>query len=518
MVSISDIRGPLCVGLLAAVASFHPATGSAQATHATCGGDNQRTSWNRHEAGLTQVAVSSPRFKRLWSVKFDSATYGEPLYLPDVAAQGTSRNLLIGVSTRNSIYAVDADSGEVVWSHLALEQADDEEGAYSTPVFDPASGSVFMLTRTVSKEVASFKLWVFEAASGKRLATPLAIDHRTVVGFPRAEISSRGGLLIHGGKLYVAFGGGKAEVSAQMYHGTIVEVDVSRLHAARPRVFQTTRDMKGGGIWGDCGLAVDDAGALWAASANCNGEVASYAAQGAPNYCQSIVSLKLPLQSLPSPRALFTPANVAWLDNTDQGFCTSPVVLNPPGSKAAFVASTNKDGFFYLANANDPTGSLFRVMGSRLFLCGQMALFASGEKAYFYSMGRGGDERDTLSGVVAIALRFGGATVAEVDPKVAWRQSRPRIAAINGLQGSSNGDRDPIVWTVMSERDAKNEVVSRLAAFDALSGAQIALGGGHAGDAAFVLPSARRFRAPTVAASKVFVPAHGIVAFGVSSP
>ena len=475
----------------------------------TCGTDNHRAAWNYDEPALDRQSVVSSRFARLWAVDFDGSTYASPLYLERVNVAGHDRDVIIGVSTRNSIYAIDAASGKVLWSHLALEASAEEEGAYSAPVFDPATGLLYLLTRTVRSDVAHFKLWMFEAASGAMQGAAISIDHETVPGFPRAEVSSRGGLLLQGGKIYAAFGGGKAEVSSQLYHGTVVEVDVSRKRARRLTAFQTTQEMRGGGIWGDCGVAADSRGQLWIASSNCNGDISDYSINGRPNYCQSLLSVRVPFDGVITPTAAFTPPNIRWLDNTDQGFCTSPVLVE--SHARVLAAAGNKDGYFYLVNGDDATRTMFRIQGTRHFLCGQMAVFASQGRAYFYSMGPSGDANEELAGVVSIRINIDGQSIAEVDPVVAWRAARMSALTVNGLYGSSHGSEEPVVWTVLVEGAQRQ---GRLAAFDALDGTRLSLGGDSAG-AAMDVPSARRYRAPTVANSRVFVPAHGIVAFGL---
>src|SRR5438874_1960956 len=115
--------GPaLAVSLL--VAFLLPLAGSAQAPAAsdwlTWGYDQERSGWNRAETTLSKENVSG--LVLLWSAQLPTppreialSTLTAPLVVEGVATSQGRRTLLFVVGSDDTVFAIDADGGKVVW-------------------------------------------------------------------------------------------------------------------------------------------------------------------------------------------------------------------------------------------------------------------------------------------------------------------------------------------------------------------------------------------------------------------
>src|SRR5690242_1659637 len=78
--------------------------------------NNARTGTNTSETILTPANVNVNRFGKLFSVPVDSGIYAQPLYVPNLTIPGKGTHNVVYVATQyNSLYALDADNGALVW-------------------------------------------------------------------------------------------------------------------------------------------------------------------------------------------------------------------------------------------------------------------------------------------------------------------------------------------------------------------------------------------------------------------
>jgi hypothetical protein len=76
--------------------------------------DVARTGQNLSETILTPAKVSASSFGKLFVIPVDGKVDGEPLYLSGITVPGKGiHNVLYVVTEHGSVYAVDADTGEV---------------------------------------------------------------------------------------------------------------------------------------------------------------------------------------------------------------------------------------------------------------------------------------------------------------------------------------------------------------------------------------------------------------------
>jgi outer membrane protein assembly factor BamB len=106
---------PFAAAILAATVHAQPGRGGSE--WLTAGGDAQRTFWIRTDPKISVPSMSQPGFELQWTSKLDNTLRG-----PNGLAQGVSANgvtlfvpMSIVAGSSNNIYALDNDTGYVVW-------------------------------------------------------------------------------------------------------------------------------------------------------------------------------------------------------------------------------------------------------------------------------------------------------------------------------------------------------------------------------------------------------------------
>src|SRR5262249_46614575 len=137
--------------------------------------DTMRTGLNPSETVLTPSNVNSTQFGKLFSYNIDGVSDATPLYVPNVSIPGQGFHNVVFVATEHdSVYAFDADglSTNPLWHVSLLNPAagitsipspDTDNGSFccdllpevgitSTPVVDPATGTLYVVAAT--KEIS----------------------------------------------------------------------------------------------------------------------------------------------------------------------------------------------------------------------------------------------------------------------------------------------------------------------------------------------------------------------------
>ena len=99
------------------VATAHGQVGRGTTEWLTAGGDAQRTYWVRADPKISVASMSKPGFERQWSVKLDNRVRGVNGLTHGVSANGVTLFIPMSIvaGSSNSIYALDNDTGYVVW-------------------------------------------------------------------------------------------------------------------------------------------------------------------------------------------------------------------------------------------------------------------------------------------------------------------------------------------------------------------------------------------------------------------
>src|SRR5437762_6175720 len=125
----------------------------------TWGYDQERSGWNRAETTLSKENVS--RLVLLWSAQLPVppreialSTLTAPLVVEGVTTSQGSRTLVFVVGSDDTVFAIDADSGKVVWQKAFRNTLTPPQTATwfcsntqnATPVIDKQKGIIYLNT------------------------------------------------------------------------------------------------------------------------------------------------------------------------------------------------------------------------------------------------------------------------------------------------------------------------------------------------------------------------------------
>lgn len=492
-------------------------------------GDESRLGWNAAETRLTPANVRSGRFTRLWKAHLDAPVPGSPLYLSGVTVAGQKRDVVYAVTVNNSVYAVDAATGQVLWAvkHLRepLTEAQftgswfgrGEHGILSTPVIDPASNTLYTCLIRARGLRQLYEVWALDLLTGAvRPGWPVVVKAEYAgTKFEAGQVMQRGALSLLDGWVYVPFGG---RGDTPPWRGWLIGVN-ARHPEAPQRAFCTSPKTDGAGLWSGGGVASDGQGGLILTTGNGDYDFA----RGGDNLSQSIVRLTLhdgKFGFTKDPHDFYTPGNYRYLDDQDEdlGGSTALVLPEQSGTSTPHVIFTGgKDGLAYLVNRDNLGGIGGELQKMRLFgdpdavyhegIRATSAYFDAGDAGRFVYVP--GDQPGPNANLGMTALQL---IPAEPNGPMrmtrAWTLKEPLDGPTAALV-TSNGSRNGIVWVV----ECADGDRSALRAYEALTGAKLY----NSNEAPITdrFTGGRRFTSPIVANGRVFVNADDLVCFGL---
>jgi outer membrane protein assembly factor BamB len=146
----------------------------------TWGGDIERTGWNRAESALSKKTVGRLALK--WKTQIDKQVPLEiesgasmltaPLVAQGVRAREGTKTLVYTLSSSNTLAALDAATGAIVWQRTIENSVEPANPANwictntstATPVIDKSSGTIYMIA-------ADGRLYGMDLATGERKMT-----------------------------------------------------------------------------------------------------------------------------------------------------------------------------------------------------------------------------------------------------------------------------------------------------------------------------------------------------------
>src|SRR6266542_6148552 len=104
-------------GVAVLVGTIHAQVGRGGSEWLTARGDAQRTSWIRTDAKISVESMSKPGFELQWTAKLDNKPRQQYGLGQGVTANGVTLFVPMSIVTgsSNNIYALDNDTGYVVW-------------------------------------------------------------------------------------------------------------------------------------------------------------------------------------------------------------------------------------------------------------------------------------------------------------------------------------------------------------------------------------------------------------------
>jgi len=496
--------------------------------------DNARLGWNSHETQLMPATVNAKNFGKLWNQELDGSVPGSPLVVSNLALGTQQRDVVFAATERNSVYALEAATGNLLWvrRELAPPLSDAEftggwgasvHGVLSTPVIDAATHTLYVCGLTRRGLRQHHLVWALDLATGKtKSGWPQIVRgvYRGKTGtkdFITGEVMQRGALSLVGNWLLVPFGG---RGDAPPWRGWVAAFDTRRPQAT-PQLFCTCPFADGAGIWSAGGLSATASGDIFGVTGNGEYDLP----RGGDHLGQSVFHLRSTASGLRFTRTradYFTPANYQHLNDEDEdlGGASALVLPDMPGAKTPHLLFTGgKDGLGYLLN-RDHLGSVGGQLQKLRLFGDDKAVYNEGIRAtaaYFDAGDKGrlifvaGDQPGPQEhkGMVALRLRRDAATgKVHFDPVWTLKEvlERPTTPVV-----SSQGNHNGIVWTV--ETEGQQKLGAALRAYDAVSG--LPLYNSDSSGLADHLDYASRFVSPTVVNGRVFVSGNGITCYGL---
>jgi hypothetical protein len=478
-----------------------------QAPFPTGRSDNQRTAANPNETLLAPANVNANHFGHLFSQAIDYQALAQPLYVPNVTIPGQGTHNVVYVATMaDSVYAFDADNNQganasPLWSvnftdpgngitlasyidkTLPCTNANstgpgfNQEGIASTPVIDTASGTIYVVAKTVENGKVRHRLHALDITTGQeKFGGPVLIAATTVskagrkVTFNSLHQKNRPGLLLLNGILYLGFGSNYCNDSNQSW---VLSYDATSL--AQKGVFDANPDHGLSSIW-QSGQAItaDSNGNIYVSTSEGNFDVNL----GGQGYANSILKLS------PDPLGVadfFTPWNVDYLDTHDMDLSSSGPIIVPDQTGQPMVIAAAKEGTIYVLNPNNlggyTQGGPDQILQELTLAVGSM--FDS--PAYWNGMVYFAGDADPIKGFSVGQGQLSALPIVTTTQKYVGAHS-PSISA----NGSTNG----ILWVMSGQR---------LYAFDALS-LQLLYS-----TAPNVLPKTAHFATQTVVNGRVYI-------------
>ena len=271
--------------------------------------------------GNVAFPATNGRLVQKWTTQLDGAVYGEPLGI---------RGRVIVATEDDSVYALDPAHGRVLWRrHLGTPVAlstlpcgnIDPLGITSTPAFDGATGSLFVVAEVTGPHHVLFAL---DATSG-RVRWSRSVD---LSGDDPQTHQQRAALAVANGYVYIGFGGLAGDCGA--YRGEVVGVPTSGHGATLAYRVPVDRE---GAVWATGGPVIDSRGNLYISVGN-GSSTASY--DGSDSVVELTPTLRL--------RSRFAPTRWALDNASDADLGSLSPVLLPGG----FVFIAGKSGIGYV--------------------------------------------------------------------------------------------------------------------------------------------------------------------------
>ena len=320
------------------------------------------TGANLTESALNVSNVNASTFGLLFTVPVDDFIYAQPLYVPNVAiANQDTHNVVYVATMSDTLYALDAESGDELWSlNLAAlitgatpvpvakyvfngnQNITNNLGILSTPVIDPATNYLYLVTGTVENNALVYRLWAVNIEDGSQpLGSTVIAGSYMGVQFNARYQTQRVSLALAGDQVVFGFGAVEAETENDFYAGWVMGYDKSTLQQSG--AFATLTTAQGGGVW-QSGRppAVGSGGFAFVYVGNA---YTSNAYDGRHNFSES--ALKLNPAAGMKLTDWFTPSNWTSLDGGDQDLASSGPLLIPGTD---LLAGGGKAGQFYLLN------------------------------------------------------------------------------------------------------------------------------------------------------------------------
>lgn len=341
----------------------------AQVNVTTYHNDNSRTGQNIQETILTPGNVNGGQFGKLFSVTVDGYVYAQPLYLSNVTIAGIAHNVLYVATEHDSLYAIDADKGTILWqislipsggstvnsvSDLDCRDLMPEIGITGTPVIDTTTGTIYLVAKSkVNGDFVQYLHAIDTIAATEKFGGPVLIQatvpgsasdgNGSTVSFNPLLQHQRASLLLENGHVVIGWG---SHCDINPWHGWVMSYSASAL--AQEAAFNTSPNGVGSGVWmGGGALAADSSGNIFFTTGNGTFD-------GTGDYGDSIVKLGSPSGGNFQVLDYFTPYNQSSLAGGDGDLGSGGALLLPAlPSGQQLLVQMGKDGTMFVVDRNN---------------------------------------------------------------------------------------------------------------------------------------------------------------------
>jgi putative Ig domain-containing protein len=345
---------------------------------------------NTSEYALSPATVTTATFGKLASCVVDGAIYTQPLWMANVKIGSVTRNVVFVATAHDSLFAFDADATpcQKLWSANLIDAAHGatanevtvpngrtgfyvgkgdgnftpEVGITGTPVIDPASGTLYVVSKSMTTAGPTFyqRLHAIDVTTGsEKTGSPVTIagtaagtaDGGATVAFNSRTENQRTGLVLMNGTVYVAWA---AHEDAPPYHGWMMAYRFDGKSFTQTAVLNVSPKARQAGIWmSGAAPAADANNMLYVTTGNGTFDVTTSPHDYGDSFLQLSPSLVV--------QQYFTPTNEQTLNSTDKDFGAGGAAVIgdlPAGSPIARIAITGgKDGALYVID-RDKLGGL----------------------------------------------------------------------------------------------------------------------------------------------------------------
>jgi len=454
--------------------------------------NNRRNGWNNAEAVLTPASVGSSQFSLLHSVPLDEQIDAQPLVLTAQTIAGGTHDVVYVATENDTIYAIDATSGAVLLTRnfgspvpmSALPgQCNNNStviGINSTPVIDPVTRTMYVITYTLESGVPIFRLHGLDPSTLKDLYTPQTVSasqtlsNGSTYSFKAYAARQRAALLVANGNVYAGFAsfcdyksdvargwilGWKANSLAPLSHNHLAD----RLATSPNNYFLSSIWMSG------YGLVAEGSSNLYFVTGNSDNSGTSYnTANTARNLSESVVRVSADLSTV---QQYFTPSDVAGLEQADTDLGSGGVMTLPtqPGSVPYLAVAAGKDGRMFLMNRTNlggyTAGGPNKVVGTfPIGNCWCGPSYFGGSDGVGRVVSSGGDQIKVWKIHTSPSTTLVQENASAQLPHGIQDQGSFTTISSNGTQAST-----AVIWTVRRPTENTTKAVT-LYAFDASTG------------------------------------------------
>lgn len=344
--------------------------------------DNLRTGWNSAEKELNPSNVGSLNALVLALDDANDQVDAQPLIVPNLRIAGGKHEVVYVATENNNVYAIDGNTdskllkvnlGPAVAMPLGCGNNGPTVGINGTPVIDLHSKTMYVIAYVLDSShgraaTPAYYLHALDLATLTDKSPPrlVSASHRlrngTGFSFQAEFQRQRTGLLFANGNIYAGFGSFCDWGGAQS-RGWILGWQAGTLTPLAANELNDTQTSEPNGmflssVWmSGYGIAGEPEGNIYFSTGNSDYSGTTY--DGITDVQESVVKLgsNLTRPATPPP-FLFTPSNVAALDQADLDVGSAGVMVLPAqaGPVAHMAVANAKDGRMFLLNRENMGG------------------------------------------------------------------------------------------------------------------------------------------------------------------